>query len=161
MIAPKLLPVLRAGLMVSALAVPTAASAQQTPADRQDAALAYAQCVRDHGYAEFPDPDPEGGFKFLIEQGSAPRFKAAAAACRDLAPEGMRDEGVTPEQLDALIKLSKCVRQNGVPEFPDPDSEGRFDLGNTGIGPGDTRLDKAMAACKSETGPGVRITIGG
>ncbi len=161
MICPKRLPILRASLLVAALATNTAAMAQQAPADRQDAALAYSQCVRDHGYAEFPDPDADGGFKFLIEQGSAPRFKAATAACRDLAPEGMRDDGVTPEALDALIKLSQCVRENGVPEFPDPDAKGGFDLSNTGIGPGDTRLETAMAACKDESGQGMRITIGG
>ena len=152
---------LTTGLLVAALLAPAAAIAQQSPADRQDAALAYAQCIRDHGYAEFPDPDMEGGFKFLIAEGSAPRFKAAAEACGDLAPEGMRDEGVTPEQLDALIKLSQCVRENGVPEFPDPDSKGSYDLSNTGIKPGDVRLDAAMATCKDATGQGVRITIGG
>jgi hypothetical protein len=161
MITPKNPLILCASLVAVAFATCSIAAAQQAPADRQDAALAYAQCVRDNGYAEFPDPDSDGGFKFLIEQGSAPRFKAAAEACHDLAPEGMRDEGVTPEQLDALIKLSQCVRENGVPEFPDPDSQGGFDLSNTGIEPRDTRLETAMAACKDETAQGVRISIGG
>ena len=142
-------------------ATASAATAQQAAADRQDAALAYAQCIRDNGYAEFPDPDPEGGFKFRIEQGSAPRFRAATDACRDLAPEGMRDDAVTPEQLDALIKLAQCVRENGVPEFPDPDSKGGFDLSNSGIKPGDTRVEPAIAACNGASGQGVRITIGG
>lgn len=158
-----LLPILCASLMIAATTTCLAATAQQTPADRQDAALAYAQCVRDNGYAEFPDPDAEGGFKFLIDPGSAPRFHAATQACRDLAPEGMRDEGVTPEQLDALIKLSQCVRENGVPEFPDPGPKGNYDLSGTGIGPGDARLDAAMAACRDKAGSGqrTRITVGG
>ena len=162
MIEPKRLPILCAGLVTFA-ALCSPATAQQSPADRQDTALAFAQCVRDNGYAEFPDPDPEGGFKFLIEPDSVARFKAATAACRDLAPEGMRDEGVTPEQLDALIKLSQCVRENGVPEFPDPDPQGNYDLGGTGIEPGDQRLEAAMATCQADAGPGqgVRITIGG
>jgi hypothetical protein len=134
--------------------------AQQTPADRQDAALAYAQCVRDNGYAEFPDPKPDG-FQFLIDQKDVVRFKKAAEACKDIAPAGMRDEGVTPEQLDALLKLSQCVRENGVPEFPDPDSEGRYDLRDTGIGPGDTRVDAAMDACGELRESAGRITIGG
>lgn len=157
----KSLPLLCAGLMVAMLATGSAASAQQT--DRQDAALAFAQCVRDNGYPEFPDPDTEGGFKFLIEPGSADRFQAATTACRELAPEGMRDEGVTPEQMDALIKLSQCVRENGVPEFPDPGPAGNFDLSNTGLGPNDKRLEAAMATCQSDSGPapGIRITIGG
>ena len=157
MIPSKTLPILLFSLFAS-----TTAMAQHAPAVRQEAALTYAQCVRDHGYAEFPDPDADGGFKFLIEPGGAPRFKAATEACRDLAPEGMRDEGVTPEQLDALIKLSQCVRENGVPEFPDPRPQGNFDLSSSGIKPGDTRLETAMATCRAESGQGnVRITIGG
>ena len=153
-------PRLCAGLVVALFA--TGASAQQAPADRQDAALAFAQCVRDNGYPEFPDPDTEGGFKFLIKPGSADRFQAATAACRDLAPEGMRDDDVTPEELDVLIKLSQCVRENGVPEFPDPGPQGNFDLSSSGIKPGDTRLETAMATCRAESGQGnVRITIGG
>lgn len=159
MILPKSLTILRASLLIAAIATSAAATAQETPADHRDAALAYAQCVRDNGYAEFPDPDPDGGFKFLINPGSAPRFKAAPEACRGLAPEGMRDEGVTPEQLDALIKLSQCVR---VPEFPDPGPKGNYDLSGTGIGPGDQHLETAMAACRNEAGgQGTRITIGG
>ena len=155
--------IIRAGLAIVLLASGSAAVAQQAPAESQDAVLAYAQCIRDNGYAEFPDPDPEGGFKFQINPESAPRFRAAAAACRDLAPEGMRDEGVTPEQLEALMKISQCVRENGVPEFPDPGPKGNYDLSGTGIGPGDTRLEAAMAACRQEAGPGqgMRIAIGG
>lgn len=155
--------ILRASLAIALMATCSAASAQQSPADRLDAALAYSQCIRDNGYPEFPDPDAEGGFRFLIEPGNGQRFEAASTACRDLAPEGMRDEGVTPEQLDALIKLAQCVRDNGVPEFPDPSPGGNFDLSGKNLGPGDARLEAAMTACRDETGsgPGLRITIGG
>jgi hypothetical protein len=132
----------------------------QTLADRNDAAVAYAQCVRDHGYAEFPDPQPDGGFKFLIVPGGVSRFKAAADACRDLAPAGMRDEAVTPEQLDALIKLSQCVRQNGVSGFPDPTSDGRFELDGTSVKPGDKTFEAAMTACR-DLAKDAPIMIGG
>lgn len=152
----------RIGLLAAMLATSSAASAQQAPADRQDAALAYAQCVRDNGYPEFPDPDTEGGFRFLIEPGNADRFRTATTACRDLAPEGLRDNDVTPEELDVLIRLAQCVRENGVPAFPDPGPKGNFDLSDAGIGPQDARLEAAMAACRAESGQGnVRITIGG
>ena len=67
----------------------SAATAQQAPADRQDAALAYAQCMRDNGYAEFPDPTPDGGIRFLIEPESAPRFEKAAS--RVPRPRSRRD----------------------------------------------------------------------
>jgi hypothetical protein len=158
MTTPRFLSFLCAGIVITSLG--PAAAAQQPPADSTDAAVAYAQCVRDHGYAEFPDPQPDGGFKFLIVPGGVARFKAAADACRDLAPEGMRDDAIRPEQLDALLKLSQCVRENGVADFPDPTSDGRFDLGPTAIKPGDKRFEAAMAACR-DLAKDAPIMIGG
>lgn len=156
-----LLPGLRAGLLIAALATCSAATAQQAPADREDAALAYAQCMRENGYAEFPDPTPDGGIRFLIEPGSAPRFQAAAAACRHLAPEGMRDEDITAEQLEALVKLAQCVRDNGVPNFPDPTADGRFELRDISSGPDDPQLKAAIDACGDLRQSAGRILIGG
>lgn len=154
------IPLVAASLLAT-LSVPQQAMAQV--GDVRDLALAFAQCVRDNGYAEFPDPDSDGGFKFLIVEGGAQRFEAATAACRDLAPEGMRDEPPTPEQLDALIELSQCVRDNGVPAFPDPTASGSFDLGAAGIDAADSKLQAAIGACEAAAAPGtgVRITIGG
>lgn len=158
-----LLPALQTGLILAMIAPASTGLAQQAPADRQDEALAYAQCIRDNGYAEFPDPTPGDGIKFLIKPGDAPRFQKAAEACRDLAPEGLRDNDVSPEQLDGLVKLAQCVRENGIPNFPDPSSKGAFDLHELGIGPGDARLEDAMAACRDKGGlpRGGRIVIGG
>lgn len=163
MMPPKVLPILRTTLMLAALATCSAATAQQAPTDREDAALAYAQCMRDNGYAEFPDPTPDGGMRFQITPDSAPRFEKAAAACRHLAPEGMRDDDISPEQLEALVNLSQCVRDNGIPAFPDPGPKGNFDLSNAGIGPGDPGLEAAMDVCRDEAGfrQGFRIMIGG
>jgi hypothetical protein len=160
MIAPRLLPCLRIGLLAAALANPMTVAAQQAPVDDDDAALAYSQCIRDNGYAEFPDPTPGKGLRFLIKPGEAPRFEKAAAACRHLAPPGMRDEGVTPEALDALLKLAQCVRENGVPNFPDPNAKGGFELRGISAGPDDPKLEAAMDACRGLS-QGTRIMIGG
>jgi hypothetical protein len=156
MLTRTLLPVLTAGLL---LAAPVAALAQ-APADNDDAALAYAQCMRDNGYAEFPDPSPGEGMRFLITPGGAARFEKASTACRDLAPEGLRDEGLTPEQLEGLLQLAQCVREHGVPNFPDPNADGGFDAKKLGTGPDDPKLRAAMSACR-ELSRGARIMIGG
>jgi hypothetical protein len=163
MLSLRLLPVLHAGLASAILATCSPAVAQQTSPDQQDAALAYAQCMRDNGYAEFPDPVPGEGIRFLIKPGDAPRFQKAASACRNLVPEGLRDDEIAPEELEGLVKLAQCVRDNGIPNFPDPNATGSFDLHELGIGPGDKRLDTAMAACRDKTGlpKGGRIVIGG
>ena len=117
MLTQTFLPLLTAGLL---LVAPVAALAQQ-PADNDDAALAYAQCMRDNGYAEFPDPTPGEGMRFLITPGSAARFEKASTACRELAPEGLRDEGVTPEQLEGLV-----LRQHALPVFQRQDLDERL-----------------------------------
>lgn len=158
MTAPRFLSLLCTCVVITSLA--PAKAAQQAPADSTDAAVAYAQCVRDHGYAEFPDPQPDGGFKFLIVPGGVARFKSATDACRDLVPSGMRDDSITPEQLDALIKLSQCIRDNGVVDFPDPTSDGRFDLDRANIKPGDERFEAAMTLCR-DLAKDAPIMIGG
>jgi hypothetical protein len=153
--------ILGAGLMAAILGTCAAATAQQAPADREDAALAYSQCMRDNGFTEFPDPTPDGDLRILVNPESVSRFKAAGDACRDLAPEGFRDEGVTPETLDVLVKLSQCVRENGVPDFPDPDASGRYDLSGVSSGPGDPRIEAAMNACSDLRQAAGRIVVGG
>jgi hypothetical protein len=160
MMHPKLLPTFCACALAAVLAASPAA-AQQPPADREDTALAYAQCMRDNGFTEFEDPTPDGDLRIQVTPESAPRFRAAGEACRDLAPAGFRDESVTPEELEALIKLSQCVRENGLPDFPDPSADGRFNLRATGLGPGDTRLEAAMDACSDLRQSAGRIIIGG
>jgi len=51
----------------------------------------YAQCMRDNGISEFPDPDPNGGIRIQAEPGSRldpedPTFKAAQKACAKYQP---------------------------------------------------------------------------
>jgi hypothetical protein len=48
--------------------------------------LAYARCMREHGFPDFPDPEPGGGFDISADQGSDldpnnPQFQAANKAC--------------------------------------------------------------------------------
>ena len=64
-------------------------------------------------------------------------------------------------EMDLLKHYTDILRENGVRDFPDPGPQGGYDLSGTGIGPGDTRLETAMAACRDETGQNMRIAIGG
>ena len=73
----------------------------------------------------------------------------------------MRGEDVTPEHLDALLKLSQCVRENGVPDFPDPNADGGYNLRGVSTGPDDPRIQAAMDACGDLRQAAGRIMIGG
>jgi hypothetical protein len=49
----------------------------------------YAQCIRDHGVADFPDPGPDGRIRGPNhERQNDPKFVAANEACRSKLPGG-------------------------------------------------------------------------
>lgn len=140
--------------------------AAQATSEHQDAVLAYAQCMRENGFAEFPDPTPDGRLQMRVNPQSAPRFHAAQQACRDQAPAGFAAERLSAEQMEVLLDLSQCMRENGIGGFPDPSSSGHFDLSDfsdAGINPQSPAFEAAMAACSDGEGArrGVPIRIGG
>jgi hypothetical protein len=51
--------------------------------------IRFAQCMRDNGVADFPDPDADGKFPKEAEQGAHddPTFQAASEKCRKDLPQ--------------------------------------------------------------------------
>lgn len=92
-------------------------------ANPEQAALAYARCMRSNGVPNFPDPKAGGGFLFHASPGMtpSPAFRAAEAKCHKLLPPGP-GSGPPPsaQTLARFLKISQCMRKHGVPEFPDP-----------------------------------------
>jgi hypothetical protein len=83
--------------------------------------------MRENGISEFPDPDASG--RLTIDgvlngsslDPSSPAWKGAIAACKDLQPPGFTGDGErSADQQDAALKFAQCIRENGVPDFPDP-----------------------------------------
>jgi len=137
------------GILVVVTACGSSSSDKTAPAaDPQQAALAYAQCIRDNGVPEFPDPDASGEFSGLShEQQGNPAFQAAQQACRTLAPGGEHENFGDPAFVKQALAFAQCMRANGVPDFPDPDAQGRF----RGAGhelQGDPKFQAAMATCR-------------
>jgi hypothetical protein len=53
----------------------------------------------------------------------SPAFRKAQAKCKKLLPGiGLPGEGPppSPQTLDKLFKIARCMRQHGISEFPDP-----------------------------------------
>lgn len=94
------------------------------PGSPEAAALAFAGCMRTNGVPHFPDPEAGGGFLFHTSAGvdpSSPAFKAAQAKCKQLLPPGP-GSGSPPsaKTLAHFLTVARCMRQHGLPEFPDP-----------------------------------------
>jgi hypothetical protein len=70
--------------------LPSSARGEQErpPADMQ-ALLRFARCMREHGVADFPDPDAEGNFRAPAgaTNPKTPGFQRAMEACRQLNPK--------------------------------------------------------------------------
>jgi hypothetical protein len=95
--------------------------------DDRDQAVAFAQCMRENGAPDFPDPDAQGRFRGLgHEQQDNPKFRAAQEACRDLAPGAEHENFGDPAFVEQMREFSQCMRDKGVPDFPDPDPDGRL-----------------------------------
>jgi hypothetical protein len=95
------------------------------------AALAFAGCMRANGLPNFPDPKAGGGFLFHTGAGadpSSPAFKTAQAKCKKFLPPGP-GSGPPPsaKTLAHYLTVAQCMRQHGVPEFPDPRTTAPFD----------------------------------
>jgi hypothetical protein len=91
-------------------------------------AVNFAQCMRNNGVREFPDPDASGTFTIetianatSIDTNSS-TFQQAITTCKDLEPAGFTGAKRTPEQQQAALKFAQCIRDNGVKDFPDPAS---------------------------------------
>jgi hypothetical protein len=97
----------------------TAASHNSAATPRQRA-VKFAECIRENGYPDFPDPKASGEFPTFGISVSPAVWTAALRACKDLQPSGSFGAHLSPKQLSAAREFAQCIRENGVKDFPDP-----------------------------------------
>jgi predicted small secreted protein len=93
-------------------------------------AVKFAECMRNNGVSAFPDPNASGALTIdgvlngsSLDPSSA-AWKNAIGACKDLEPAGFTGGKVTSQQRTARLAFAQCMRDNGVPDFPDPTPNG-------------------------------------
>jgi hypothetical protein len=126
-------------------------SASAPAMDDEEAMLKYAQCMRENGVPDFPDPQ-DGQQKIAVNEENASAFQAAQEACKKFMPGGGPGaHKPQPEEIERLRQLAKCMRENGVPNFPDPNADGGIMInpGKMGVSPEDPSWKKAEAACSA------------
>ena len=103
----------------------TGSQRHQEATDR-DKAVKFAECMRDNGVSEFPDPDASGELTIdgvvngsSLDPSSA-AWKEAIGACKDLQPPGFTGHKRSARAAGAALKFAQCIRENGVKDFPDP-----------------------------------------
>ena len=138
------------------------ASPSASASDDPDAPLKFSQCMRAHGITWFPDPT-EGKLSVAIPKGTdQKKMEAAQEACKQYMPNGGNAPKPSAEDLERARDMAKCMRANGVPNFPDPKPDGsiQIDGSKLGTGPGDPTFDKAEKACSKYVPPGAEKHTG-
>jgi hypothetical protein len=124
---------------------------------QQRSGPAYAQCMRQNGVANFPDPQGPNQDQFQISGPvrNNPNFQKASQACAALRPQQSAGGGAGGQQQQ-LLAFAQCMRANGVPQFPDPGSDGGVRIGG-GVDPSSPQFQHAAQLCSAKTG----LQIGG
>jgi hypothetical protein len=128
----------------------SAGAAGHKQATDRDKAVKFAECMRENGVSDFPDPDASGEFVYGVSVSPAV-FKQAVDACKDLQPPGTLSAKRSPEQQKEGLTFAQCIREHGVKDFPDPvNGEPLVDtrrIPSSGTSGGMTILNAAMHKC--------------
>jgi len=138
-------------------------------ASLKSAGIQFASCMRSHGVPNFPDPSGNGGGGLQIQSSKspsgqsmsvngvpvdAPAFESAMSKCQKYMPRPKAlPGGITQVKANAL-KFARCMRSNGVPNFPDPTVKSGpnggigVQVGGPGIDPQSPALQAAQRKCR-------------
>jgi hypothetical protein len=102
-----------------ATTLPSGAAAEE----HYQKALKYSKCMRSQGISNFPDPNDGGGIQIGPTSGidpQSPQFQAAQKACGKYFPAPQLSKAQIAQQQAQALEFARCMRANGVPNFPDP-----------------------------------------
>jgi hypothetical protein len=150
-------------------------SASASPSANRQALLSlgqqWVQCLRGHGLTRMPDAQvsQDGYLEFPADgydwKNDLVKHRDIINACKSIE-DGYPPDAFRPKQqfsaadLRKLAEYATCVREHGLPGFPDPNAAGEFDVTGTPLAggiPGPLR-DQADAACHSIWDGAVKIT---
>lgn len=120
--------------------------------DPQERMLKWQQCLKDQGLdVEIGSADGRSTIKMSPGPNSDPeKDKAAMEKCKQYAPGGGDMGKADPAMEEAMRKFAKCMRENGVPNFPDPNANGGMMFNkDSGVDPESDSFKAAQQKCES------------
>jgi hypothetical protein len=136
-------------------------SAPITQEQKVSSYVAYAACLNKHGVQV--QVARTGGLVWEAAPGvpgaRTPQAAAAEHDCKALVPTGWYQAPTAAEDAENLalmLRLAKCMRAHGVPNFPDPTSSGLRFSPSSRINPQSPAFLAAQKRCQRDS-----LTIGG
>jgi hypothetical protein len=143
----------------------TQAPVGEQETDAEESLLEFAQCMRDNGVPDFPDPqlDSSGNIRPFGGAGGPGQLdadqdtlEAAFEACSEIVEGLIQDAFRMIDQTefqDNFLEFAECMRENGI-DMPDPDFSQGFGPGlGRGlfgdIDPDDPAFQDAAEECSS------------
>jgi hypothetical protein len=134
------------------------------PIDPEEAQLAFAQCMREHGI-DVPDPGTGGGLQITGGAENQDEMDAAMEACEPLLENARdaieQDPEREAEMREQMLEFTECMRDHGI-DMPDPqfDEDGGFSVqAQAGEQGGDPRTDDEFEAAAEECGGPGQSTV--
>jgi hypothetical protein len=132
-----------AGLALAACGTGQQPAAAHSSVDEVRVYRQFAQCVRDHGQPDFPDPTVDShGQPHVPDDVPKPPddVMQACVSILDQLPASVRPQHQDQHPDPAMMRrFAQCMRGHGIDDWPDPDDQGRFrfppDLANFKSGP--------------------------
>jgi hypothetical protein len=110
------------------------------------------ECLRKHGHPGFRDPviqangDPDFGAQSMLVKRAIPSVSEICRAELAALPPAARDR-TTPAELHKMVLFSRCMREHGLSDWPDPHADGTFPLNHRLMALGKTGMGTQMRAC--------------
>jgi hypothetical protein len=107
----------------------------------------FAKCMREHGMTWFADLGTEKASPPSNVDENA--LDAARQACQKYAGGGAAAPSPDPAVQERLLQYSKCMRDDGFPDFPDMPTDGSgISLSKLGIDRNSPTFQAAQEKCK-------------
>ncbi len=109
-----------------------------------------AQCARTHGVPSFPDPvqEHDGTWNFPSSADNLKLPQGCAELKRLVRMAENSPKPMSSADLAKLRQFAECLRRSGIPDWPDPDSDGTFTLPARLRGLGKAALIQQLAPCR-------------
>jgi hypothetical protein len=88
-------------------------------------------CIHTHGAPDFPDPTLDNKGMPTWPDGTAPPPQSVIDACQSIynqLPQPDRGHILTPAELHLAQQFAQCMREQGYPDWPDPNKDGSYPL---------------------------------
>jgi hypothetical protein len=117
------------GLTACGIGPPSQVAAARPSANPAEVYHQFAQCVREHGQPDFPDPtlDAQGQIQLPpgVQKPPEAIMQACASILNQLPASSRGGSSATPDPA-MMRRFAQCMRDHGIDDWPDPDANGRF-----------------------------------